>query len=433
MGLPADVTEVVQAVAPPQLVGSHLEEPTVGTQADPGALRVSGWVLARHSPVVAVELHVADAIVARSASLGARPDIAAAFPGLPGADRAGFQLTIAGAWRETIQIRVLAVLADQSRCQIGTIVAGRPSKDERFPLVSVVIPSYEKAHFLAAAIDSVLAQTYPNVEVIVVDDGSRDNAGAVAARYPGVRYVRQKNGDVSAARNAGLRESSGAFLVFLDADDTLLPDALRVGMECFEREPHLRLVTGTYRYVDRDGHFLPSPLQAHVTEDHYAALLRVNYIGTPGTTIFRRLVLHEVGGYDQRFSGAEDYELVLRIVGRGYPIHCHEVAVLGYRRATNHLSDDSRRMLEDTLRALRLHRRHAYKNDHLRAAYSDGLDSWRRIYRPGLVDQICTSIDGHDRSGALRGMWTLLRHDRQGIRDVVRRSRDRRVASRLTG
>src|SRR5215212_9690625 len=93
------------------------------------------------------------------------------------------------------------------------------------PLVSVVIPCYNQAHFLSEAIESVLAQTHPNFEIIVVDDGSTDNTSEVAARYPGVRHIRQDNQGLAAARNTGLRESKGTCLVFLDADDRLLPNA----------------------------------------------------------------------------------------------------------------------------------------------------------------------------------------------------------------
>ena len=87
----------------------------------------------------------------------------------------------------------------------------------------MVIPCFRQAHFLSEAIESVLAQDHGSVEIVVVDDGSPDNVGEVAARYPGVKYLRRVNGGLATARNAGLREASGEFLLFLDADDRLLP------------------------------------------------------------------------------------------------------------------------------------------------------------------------------------------------------------------
>src|SRR5919107_192619 len=104
-------------------------------------------------------------------------------------------------------------------------------------LVSVVIPCYNQAHFLSEAIESVLAQTYPYFEIIVVDDGSTDNTSEVAGRYSGVRCIRQDNQGLSGARNSGLRHSKGEYLVFLDADDRLLPQALEVGLECLRAYP----------------------------------------------------------------------------------------------------------------------------------------------------------------------------------------------------
>src|ERR687890_1245755 len=101
-------------------------------------------------------------------------------------------------------------------------------------LVSVVIPCYNQAHFLGEAIESVLAQSYKDFEIIVVDDGSPDNTSEVAARYPGVRCVRQENQGLAGARNTGIRESKGEYLVFLDADDRLLAEALEVGVKNLE-------------------------------------------------------------------------------------------------------------------------------------------------------------------------------------------------------
>src|SRR5437870_3797289 len=95
-------------------------------------------------------------------------------------------------------------------------------------LVTVVIPCYNNASFLHDAIQSVLSQTYRRTELIVVDDGSSDDTSDVASSYPVTRLIRQPNQGVSAARNAGLSQASGDYVVFLDADDRLLPDAVEV-------------------------------------------------------------------------------------------------------------------------------------------------------------------------------------------------------------
>src|SRR3712207_4601210 len=134
-----------------------------------------------------------------------------------------------------------AILQDPSRVLLGAIRAQRHWREDteptEKPLVSIVIPCYNQAHFLGEAIESVLAQTYPHFEVVVVDDGSTDNTEAVAARYPGVRCIRQENQGLAAARNTGIRRSNGSYLVFLDADDRLLPNALEVGLKHLKEHP----------------------------------------------------------------------------------------------------------------------------------------------------------------------------------------------------
>src|SRR5215212_9338337 len=129
-------------------------------------------------------------------------------------------------------------------------------EDAEVGLVSVIIPCYNQAHFLGEAIESVLSQSYKNFEIIVVDDGSSDNTSEVASSYEEVRLVRQENRGLSAARNAGITHSEGEYLVFLDADDRLLPKALEAGLECFEAHPECALVAGHSKFIRADGSFI---------------------------------------------------------------------------------------------------------------------------------------------------------------------------------
>src|SRR5215217_8140206 len=111
-------------------------------------------------------------------------------------------------------------------------------------LVSVIIPCFNQAHFLVEAIESVLAQSYSHFEIVVVDDGSTDNTCDVASYYERVRCIRQNNQGLAAARNSGIRESKGSYLVFLDADDRLLPEALEAGVKCLKAYPDGAFVFG---------------------------------------------------------------------------------------------------------------------------------------------------------------------------------------------
>ena len=129
-------------------------------------------------------------------------------------------------------------------------------EEESPPLVTVVIPCYNQAHFLGEAIGSVLNQSYRNFEIIVVDDGSTDNTSEVASHYEEVRLVRQENRGLAGARNRGLGEANGEFLVFLDADDRLLPGALEAGLGRFEANPECAFVSGQARRIAEDGTLL---------------------------------------------------------------------------------------------------------------------------------------------------------------------------------
>src|SRR6185503_10394131 len=102
----------------------------------------------------------------------------------------------------------------------------------KLPLVSIIIPCYNQGRYLGDAIESVLRQSYRRLEIIVVDDGSTDDSSQVARKYSDVKLRRQENRGFSRARNAGLEASRGDYLVFLDADDRLLPGAIQAGANC---------------------------------------------------------------------------------------------------------------------------------------------------------------------------------------------------------
>jgi len=125
------------------------------------------------------------------------------------------------------------------------------------PIVSVIIPCYNHGQFLGDAITSAQRQQGVACEIIVVDDGSTDDTGRVAAGFPGVRYVRQRNAGLSAARNTGLVAATGPYLVFLDADDRLLPGALAAGVSALTRAPDAAFAYGGDVNVDRWGGPLP--------------------------------------------------------------------------------------------------------------------------------------------------------------------------------
>lgn len=255
------------------------------------------------------------------------------------------------------------------------------------PLVSVIIPCFNQAQFLGEAIESALGQTYQRVEIVVVDDGSTDDTAAVAARYPGIRCVRQTNQGPARARNGGIRQSRGALAVFLDADDRLLPTALAAGCQELERLPECAFVSGHFRFIDIDGRPHPEWTPEPIGPDPYLQLLRLNYIGMVGTVMYRVAPLRCIGGFRRAAQPAEDYDSYLRIA-RVFPVYRHDRIVAEYRRYGTAISDNAARMLTGTLCVLRSQRPYIRGNPEYCAAYREGIDYWRATYLPSATEQV---------------------------------------------
>lgn len=254
------------------------------------------------------------------------------------------------------------------------------------PLVSIVIPCYNQAHFLGAAIASVRDQTYGNVEVILVDDGSTDDIGAVAAAFPWVRCIRQENLGLSAARNTGAARSRGDFLVFLDADDRLLPGGVETGARLLRANPSLGFVAGYSRFITGDGVPLPTQQPVRGPGHPYLSLLRRNSIRNPAMVMFRRLVLDQVGGFDSRVDACADYAIYLRI-SRDHPVRFHSAVVAEYRKHAHNMSNDAALMFRQLWCVMREQRSHlATRERHL--AFRDGCRNMRQYYGDRLATQI---------------------------------------------
>jgi glycosyltransferase involved in cell wall biosynthesis len=293
-------------------------------------------------------------------------------------------------------------------------------------LISVVIPCFNQAHFLGEAIESVLAQTYPSFEIIVIDDGSTDNTAGVATRYSGVHYIRQNNQGLSAARNTGLRHSTGDYLVFLDADDRLLPAALESGIAYLSVHPDCAFVSGHYRLIAADGTVLPTwrekragteqyfmsgPYeligadgailnrwpQQQVLNEHYTALLERNYIVMHATVMYRRAVFEAVGEYNPSLQACEDYDLYLRIA-RQFPVACHDQVVADYRQHGTNMTRNSAMMLNSVLGVLRSQWPYVQGNTIREQAYRLGEKSWQAFY----VKQARGEAWAHLRRGTLK-------------------------------
>jgi len=299
-------------------------------------------------------------------------------------------------------------------------------------LASVIIPCFNQGHFLEEAIASVVAQACLG-EVIVVDDGSTDSTPAIASR-PGVRYLRQDNQGLAEARNRGLYASQGAYVVFLDADDRLMPGALAAGVACMTANPECALVYGRYRLIDATGSPLPAEDHPAIDTEYYIELLRTNFVGHFAATMFRRVVFETVGGFSARFAGAEDYDLLLRIA-RAFPIGRHSRLVSEYRRHDSNMSDDHELMFRSVLELLRAQGPYVRRSSRHRAALREGRRRWALFYGQSLTKQAYLSkLSGEGIARRYSLYATLLRFYPRGILKLVAPlaySSSFRVANRL--
>jgi glycosyltransferase involved in cell wall biosynthesis len=183
------------------------------------------------------------------------------------------------------------------------------------PLVSIVVPNYNCARFLPAALDSALAQTYPHIEIIVVDDGSKDNSLEVLRRYePRIRVITQANQGVSAARNRGIAESRGELIALLDADDEWHPDKLARQVPLFAN-PAVGLAHCGLEYIDESG----QPLGTNTTGrrgrvlPHIALLEGTIVLAGGSTAVVRRECFDKAGLFDRELSTAADWDMWRRV------------------------------------------------------------------------------------------------------------------------
>ena len=201
------------------------------------------------------------------------------------------------------------------------------------PTYSAIITVYNAESFVHKAIESVLAQTEPPVEILVIDDGSRDNTKAVVQKLP-VRYIYRDNGGPAAARNTGMREARGEWLAFLDHDDTWYPE---------KSARQLALIAPGVDAVFCE----KSPNSENVS---FLQMFQANYGGNPSGTMIRRSALEALGGFDEdrNLFIAEDYNLWLRFVLGGHRYRtcprCYS-----YTPAQGHVSGNRERMLRAEL------------------------------------------------------------------------------------
>jgi glycosyltransferase involved in cell wall biosynthesis len=205
--------------------------------------------------------------------------------------------------------------------ELSTLAHKEPSViSNQYPLVSVILPTYNRDVFISRAIESVLSQTYPAFELIVVNDGSTDNTACVLNSYgERINVIHRDNGGVSAARNSGIRCAAGDYIALLDSDDYWLPEKLAEQTAFFQSEPDA-LICQTEEIWIRNGKRV-NPKKRH---QKFSGMIFEKSLPlclvSPSAVMIRKSLFDEVGLFDETLPACEDYDLWLRISWK-YPVY----------------------------------------------------------------------------------------------------------------
>ena len=187
------------------------------------------------------------------------------------------------------------------------------------PRVTVVIPTYNRRDLVREAIASVTAQSYPDFEVIVVDDGSDDGTAEVVQPFAGVQYVYQRNRGVSAARNVGVARAGGELIAFLDSDDLWYPRKLEHQVALFDRHSDVEICHTDEMWLRNGVRVNPHHKHCKTGGDIFVRSLDLCLV-SPSAAMLRRALFERLGGFDETLPACEDYDLWLRISAR-WPVH----------------------------------------------------------------------------------------------------------------
>jgi glycosyltransferase involved in cell wall biosynthesis len=225
------------------------------------------------------------------------------------------------------------------------------------PSISLVIPTYNRAHYLGETIDSVLSQQFQDFELIVVDDGSTDATQEVVSRYgPRVRFLRQENRGPSSARNLGVFYSRGDWISFQDSDDLSLPNHLETLYSCVKQRPGLGMVFA-------NGVYLGGPVHGRETIIPATKSRRLAQRGVRLRDVFDKSIVRlqaalvskrcyrEIGGHDETLRISEDLDLAFRLIAR-YPVAYLDQVVFAYRRHPGNTSANQELRLRENIRVI---------------------------------------------------------------------------------
>lgn len=214
------------------------------------------------------------------------------------------------------------------------------------PLVSVIIPTYNRAGLIARSIKSALAQTHRNLEIIVVDDGSTDNTKEVVAAFGGaIQYFYKPNSGPSPTRNLGIQKAKGKYVAFLDSDDLWEPTKIEKQLDHFQKNPGLGMVSTNYRYIDAQDRVIKDPAAQHgytVSHSFLRDLLEIRFPFATPAFMIRKTVFDDIGLFNEQLKISEDLDFLVRL-GLKYHVGYIDEVMVSVRMHENHLMRETPR------------------------------------------------------------------------------------------
>jgi glycosyltransferase involved in cell wall biosynthesis len=276
-------------------------------------------------------------------------------------------------------------------------------------LVSVIICCRNGENYLREAIESILAQTYTNFEFLLIDNDSDDSTPAIAAAYPQIRYICHENQGLVRSRNRAIREARGEYIVFLDHDDHLLPNALTAGIHCFAEHQDCGFVFGRGSVILADGsldHYTSFSEGKRFCQayDYRVLLMGIHFISPLSAVMFRRDVLIALQGFDPHVGIPDDDEIYLRIA-RQYPIYYHQTLIAEYRHHTgSQMHSKMPQIRRDVRRMLKQQKPYVKGDRVLSKALRQGKMNWEYMYTISSLFTITTQIKERKWQAA----WSLI-------------------------
>ena len=258
------------------------------------------------------------------------------------------------------------------------------------PEVSIIIPVYNPGHYLGIAVQSILAQSFTDWELIIVDDGSTEDIASIVSEYPAIKLIRQKNSGQAIARNVGILHASGEYLAFLDQDDVWMPTKLETQAQRMRQDASLGLCHTQFYLIDSEGR---KTGEGFGRQQSYEEMLQGSGICGSSTVMLRREVCLACGMFDAFCQPAEDYDLWLRIA-RHFSTDFVASSEAGYRLHSQNQSLQYTQTYQAIVEILHKHARIAQAKGDLIAlsAAQYGLQRIRPTYGTQAFDQCRLSL-----------------------------------------